>query len=65
MLDREIGQSHALGLRVAALRARMREARITEHEMKTFRKVAAVMEDGQGQIGGDDLIAISFVAETE
>lgn len=30
--------------------------------MKTFQKVAAIMEDGQGRIHGDDLIAASFLA---
>ncbi|WP_352932455.1 hypothetical protein [Mesorhizobium sp. M0938] len=43
---------------------RMRDARITENELKTFRKVAAVMEDGKGRIDADDLIAASFVVET-
>ncbi|WP_442921048.1 hypothetical protein [Mesorhizobium sp. Cs1321R2N1] len=41
----------------------MRDARITEGEIKTFQKVAAVMEDGQGRIAGDDLIAASFVTD--
>ncbi|WP_348643103.1 hypothetical protein [Mesorhizobium sp. B2-3-4] len=41
----------------------MREARITDGEIKTFQKVAAVMEDGQGRIDGDDLIAASFVTD--
>ncbi|OWK22009.1 hypothetical protein D3227_33870 [Mesorhizobium waimense] len=62
MSNREIGHSHTLGRRVAALRARMEEARVTEHEMKTFLKVVAAMEERQGRIEGDDLIAISFVA---
>ncbi|WP_411966569.1 hypothetical protein [Mesorhizobium sp. ES1-3] len=41
----------------------MRDARITEGEIQTFQKVAAVMEDGQGRIDGDDLIAASFVID--
>jgi hypothetical protein len=63
-MSNQNGTSHALGMRVADLRARMHEAQITEHEMKTFQKVAAIMEDAQGHIDGDDLIAASFVAET-
>ena len=43
MSKQEIGTSPALGMRVADLKARMRDARITEHEMKTFHKVAAIM----------------------
>lgn len=42
----------------------MQQARITMSEMKTFQKVAAMMEDGQGSIDGDDLIAASFVTGT-
>lgn len=64
MSNREIGASQALRLRVADLNERMRGARITESELKTFRKVAAVMEDGKGRIDADDLIAASFVVET-
>ncbi|RWE87645.1 hypothetical protein [Mesorhizobium sp.] len=66
MSNREIGTSHTLGLRVADLKARMQSARITEHEMKTFQKVAAVMGGGEGslRLDGDDLIAASFVVET-
>ena len=47
MSKREIGTSPALGMRVADLRARMRSASITEHEMRTFQKVAAIMGDGE------------------
>lgn len=61
--NRENARSDALQLRVADLRSRMRDARITEGEIKTFQKVAAVMEDGQGRIAGDDLIAASFVTD--
>ncbi|MEI9414366.1 hypothetical protein O7A61_05505 [Mesorhizobium sp. Cs1321R2N1] len=63
MSNRENARSDALQLRVADLRSRMRDARITEGEIKTFQKVAAVMEDGQGRIAGDDLIAASFVTD--
>jgi hypothetical protein len=62
MSNSETLMSHALGQRVANLQFRLQRARITEREMKTFRKVAAIIEDDQGRIGGDDLIAASFVA---
>jgi len=42
----------------------MQHAQITEGEMKTFQKVAAVIEGGRGRIDGDDLIAASFVTDT-
>ncbi|TPJ35312.1 hypothetical protein FJ434_27915 [Mesorhizobium sp. B2-5-13] len=61
--NRDNARSDALQLRVADLRSRMRDARITKSEIKTFQKVAAVMEDGQGRIYGDDLIAASFVTD--
>ncbi|UCI06414.1 hypothetical protein [Mesorhizobium sp. B1-1-8] len=66
MSNREIGTSRSLGMRVADLRARMRNASITEHEIKTFQKVAAIMGDGEGslRIDADDLIAASFLTET-
>ena len=64
MSNREIGTSQALRMRVTDLNRRMRGARITESELKIFRKVAAVMEDGKGRIDADDLIAASFVNET-
>ncbi|WP_353843606.1 hypothetical protein, partial [Mesorhizobium sp.] len=63
MSNREIGASQALRIRVADLAERMRGARITENELKTFRKVAAVLEDGKGRIDADDLIAASFVVD--
>ncbi|MDX8454696.1 hypothetical protein RFM98_18190 [Mesorhizobium sp. VK9D] len=65
MSKREIGTSRSLGMRVADLEARMRNARITEHEMKTFQKVAAIMGGAEGslRIDADDLIAASFVTE--
>ncbi len=66
MSNREIGTSHTLSLRVADLKAKMRSARITEHEMKAFQKVAAIMGEGEGslRLHADDLIAASFVIET-
>lgn len=66
MSNREIGTSRSLGIRVADLRARMQDARITEHEIKTFQKVAAIMggSDGSLRIDADDLIAASFLTET-
>ncbi|RWA65434.1 hypothetical protein [Mesorhizobium sp.] len=65
MSKREIGTSPSLGMRVADLKARMQDARITEHEMKTFQKVAAIMGGGDGslRIDADDLIAASFLTE--
>ena len=64
MSKREIGTSHALGMRVADLKAKMRNARITEHEMKTFQKVAAIIGgEGSLRLDADDLIAVSFVTE--
>jgi hypothetical protein len=66
MSNREIGTSPALGMRVADLKARMRNASITEHDMKTFQRVAAVMggDGGSLRLDADDLIAASFVSET-
>ena len=55
--------SPALGVRLADLQARMRDARVTDAEMKTFQKVAAIMEDRHGRIDADDLIAVSFLAD--
>ncbi|MBZ9798346.1 hypothetical protein LB556_22025 [Mesorhizobium sp. ES1-4] len=55
--------SRTLGTRVANLRARMQAAEITEGELRTFQKVAALMEDALGRVDGDDLIAASFVTE--
>ncbi|PBB28394.1 hypothetical protein CK228_14815 [Mesorhizobium sp. WSM4312] len=65
MSKREIGTSPALGRRIAQLRARMQDAEISDHEMKTFHKVAAIMGAGDGslQLDADDLIAASFVVE--
>ncbi|MER9301516.1 hypothetical protein NKJ06_08625 [Mesorhizobium sp. M0293] len=63
MSNRETEKSQALGVRVADLKARMQEAQITESEMKTFQKVAAIMKDHEGRIQGDDLIAASFVTD--
>ena len=66
MSKREIGTSRSLGIRVTDLRARMQDARITEHEIKTFQKVAAIMGGGEGslRIDADDLIAASFLTES-
>ncbi|TPI67267.1 hypothetical protein FJ420_16370 [Mesorhizobium sp. B3-1-3] len=66
MSNREIGTSRLLGMRVADLRTRMRDASITEHEIKTFQKVAAIIGRGEGslRIDADDLIAASFLTET-
>ncbi|BAV51820.1 Uncharacterized protein MLTONO_6918 [Mesorhizobium loti] len=64
MSNIEAIRSDALGTRVADLRTRMQHARITMSEMKTFQRVAAMMEDGRGSIDHDDLIAASFVTNT-
>ncbi|PBC09213.1 hypothetical protein [Mesorhizobium sp. WSM3859] len=65
MSNREVGTSLSLGMRVADLKSRMQNARITEHEIKTFWKVAAIMGRGEGslRIDADDLIAASFLTE--
>ncbi|ESX21033.1 hypothetical protein X765_31500 [Mesorhizobium sp. LSHC440B00] len=65
MSNREIGTSASLGRRIADLKARMRDASVTEHEMQTFQKVAAIMGGVEGslRLDADDLIAASFVTE--
>ncbi|RUX75645.1 hypothetical protein EN925_18140 [Mesorhizobium sp. M7A.F.Ca.US.006.04.2.1] len=65
MSKREIGISSALDRRIADLRARMQDARITEYEMKTFQKVASTMggDGGSLRLDADDLIAASFVVD--
>ena len=65
MSNREIATSHTLGLRIADLKARLRSADITQHEMRTFQKVAAIMGGSEGalRLDADDLIAASFVVE--
>ena len=65
MSNREIGMSSALDRRIADLKARMQDARITEYEMKTFQKVASIMGGGEGslRLDADDLIAASFVVD--
>ncbi|WP_348630422.1 hypothetical protein, partial [Mesorhizobium sp. M7D.F.Ca.US.004.01.2.1] len=63
MMNIELEASHALVVRLADLQTRMRKARITAAEMKTFQKVASIMDDGHGQIDGDDLIAASFLVD--
>jgi hypothetical protein len=55
--------SPALDTRVASLRARMRDARLTAADMKAFQKVATIMSGDSGAIDGDDLIAASFVLD--
>ncbi|RWN30785.1 MAG: hypothetical protein EOR97_16235 [Mesorhizobium sp.] len=64
MSNRETKKSHALGMRLTEIKARMQEAQITEDEMKTFQKVAAIMEGDEGRIEIDDLIAASFLTDT-
>ncbi|MBZ9795725.1 hypothetical protein [Mesorhizobium sp. ES1-4] len=64
MSNPETLTSPMLGMRISSLKTRMEHARITEGEMKTFQRVAAVIEGGRGRIDGDDLIAASFVADT-
>ena len=63
MPNSEAARSDVLGKRVADLKIRMQQARITMSEMKTFQRVAAMMEDGRGSIDGDDLIAASFLTD--
>lgn len=65
MSNREMGISSALDRRIADLKARMLDARITEYELKTFQKVASIMGGGEGslRLDADDLIAASFVAD--
>ncbi|OBQ58464.1 hypothetical protein [Mesorhizobium erdmanii] len=65
MSKREIGTSPALVRRIAELKARMQDAEISDHEMETFHKVAAIMGAGDGalRLDADDLIAASFVVE--
>lgn len=42
----------------------MRDARITEYEMKAFHKVACIMgTEGSLRLDADDLIAASFVVD--
>jgi hypothetical protein len=59
----EVETTEALIARLTDLQARMRAARITKAELKTFQKVVAIMDDGRGRIAGDDLIAASFLSE--
>ena len=65
MSKREIAVSPALDRRIADLKARIQDARITEYEMKTFQKVASVMGGGEDflSLDADDLIAASFVVD--
>ncbi|WP_371008817.1 hypothetical protein [Mesorhizobium sp. RCC_202] len=63
MKNPEVETTKALVARLADLQARMRAARITDAELKIFQKVVATMDDGRGQIPGDDLIAASFLSD--
>ena len=65
MSNREIGISSALDRRIADLKARMQDARITEYELKTFQKVVSIMGGAEGslRLDADDLIAASFVVD--
>jgi hypothetical protein len=58
----ESPKSVVLGTRVADLKNRLQEAHVTEGDMKIFQKVVALIENSQGHIHGDDLIAASFLA---
>ncbi|WP_027062564.1 hypothetical protein [Mesorhizobium loti] len=55
--------SLTLKTRVADFRARMRVAGVTQTDVVTFQKVAAIMDKGRGGIDLDDLIAASFVTD--
>jgi len=55
--------SPALDTRLASLKARMREAHITEADMQVFKKVASIMGGDSGRIDSDDLIAASFLVD--
>ncbi len=59
----DVETSPALKTRVADLKARMRDARITETDMKSFQKVASIMGGISGRLDGDDLIAASFLLD--
>lgn len=59
----EIPKSHVLEARVDELKTKLRRARVTDGEMRIFQKIAAIIEDGQGHIEGDDLIATSFLTD--
>ena len=61
MSKSESPKSHALGTRITDLKKRFQDASITQFDIKAFQRVAAVVENGQGHIHGDDLIAASFL----
>ncbi|RWC26396.1 hypothetical protein [Mesorhizobium sp.] len=61
----DVQTSPALDARLANLIARMRDARVTATEMKTFQKVASILGNDSGRIDGDDLIAASFVLDDQ
>ena len=62
-MKNDVELSPALDTRVASLRARMSDARLTAADMKAFQKVATIMSGDSGSIDGDDLIAASFVLD--
>lgn len=65
MMNPKLDTSNALVVSLADLQRRMREAGITAAEMNAFEKVASIMDDGHGQIDGDDLIAASFLVDPD
>lgn len=52
MMNLEVETSQALDARLADLQARVR-AEHNQPEMKTFQKVAAIMDNGRGQIAAE------------
>ncbi|MER8913002.1 hypothetical protein NKI32_04100 [Mesorhizobium sp. M0761] len=61
MTNPELERTQALVARLADLQARMQAARLVGAEVTTVRKVAATIDDGRGQIAGNDLVAASFL----
>ncbi|ESX09963.1 hypothetical protein NLY43_14055 [Mesorhizobium sp. C416B] len=57
MTNPELETTQALVARLADLQARMQAARLVGADVTTFRKVAAMIDDGRG----DELIAASFL----
>ena len=51
--------------RVSGLQDRLRAAKLSTDDMLAFQKVADVLDNGNGGIDPDDLIALSFVVEDE
>lgn len=54
-----------LETRVSGLQDRLRAAKLSTDDMLAFQKVADVLDNGNGGIDPDDLIALSFVVEDE